>query len=348
MKTENGHEHPWGGAEDMRDWAAELEEAGAESIPSQRSRRRPLRTFLRYSAFSGAVVVLFLAGWVVEASLSNDAPSSSPPIELSSPEELADALFPEDGVTLNVSWGNIPQRLVQEGVIDIEKFKAAAKNAGSPLTSEQLALLAEGTDEPLTIDASNAYFTLDVLWALGLANQNEIITHGPMAESDLDPAWYASTGGWTIGEEAGEKYLATLDLVRLTPDQQAVLSEVAFTSYRPCCNVPAAYPDCNHGMAALALIELMASEGAGADDIFEVLKAVYPLWFPNEYYQLALYFEHQGQRWPEVDARLVMGKEYSSGEGWRRVSVWLDQQEVPPSTLPAGVVHGGFFCAIEL
>jgi hypothetical protein len=264
--------------------------------------------------------------------------SSSP----SSPDKLARAVFPEEGVTLDVTWGDIPQRLVQEGVIDIEKFKTAAQRAGSPLTSDQLLLLAEGSDELLTVDAGNAYFVLDVLWALGLANDNAILTQGPMAQRGWDQAGgYAGTGGWTLGVEPGPQYLATLDLIRLTAEQQAVVDEVAYNSYRPCCGNPTAFPDCNHGMAALALTELMASQGASADEIFQALKEISPFWFPNQYYQLALFFERQDQEWDKVDPRLVMGRNYSSAGGWQQVSAWLQQQGVLGTGGPGGGTASG-------
>jgi hypothetical protein len=87
-----------------------------------------------------------------------------------------------------------------------------------------------------------------------------------------------------------------------------------------------AFPDCNHGMAALALAELMASQGASADEVFQALKDISPYWFPNQYHQLALYFEHQDQEWEDVDPRLVMGQEHSSSGGFKQVSAWLQQR----------------------
>ncbi len=330
MEAESGYDNPWGGAEDMRAWAAQLQgsldyaelvEPAAPPAAPQAGRRRLLRASLRPSAYAGAAIILFLGGWFAHSVFQSGSPSSS------SPDKLARAVFPEEGVTLDVTWGDIPQRLVQEGVIDIEKFKTAAQRAGSPLTSDQLLLLAEGSDELLTVDAGNAYFVLDVLWALGLANDNTILTQGPIAQRGWEQAGgYAGTGGWTIGVEPGPQYLATLDLIRLTPEQQAAVDEVAYNSYRPCCGNPTAFPDCNHGMAALALTELMASQGASADEIFQALKEISPFWFPNQYYQLALFFERQDQEWDKVDPRLVMGRNYSSAGGWQQVSAWLQQQ----------------------
>ena len=328
----------------MRGWAAELQQELDIAAPREpesgpglpQAGRRLLRGFLLVSAYAGAAVALFAGGWFAHGAFQGGSPSTS------ETDQLVGAVFPDDGVTLDVSWGDIPQRLVQEGVIDVEKFAAAAEAAGSPLTPDQLALLTEGSDEPLTMDASNAYFLLDMLWALGLANKNAIITEGPMADRGWDQAGnYASTGGWTLGVEPGPKYLASLELIRLTPEQQAVLDEVAFNSYRPCCGNMTAFPDCNHGMAALALAELMASQGASADEIFQALKEISPFWYPNQYYQLALYFDSQEQEWDDVDARLVMGGDYSSAQGSQQVSDWLQQEGIIGSGRPGEGKAGG-------
>lgn len=288
---------------------------------------RPLTYALLAAAFG------FLGGWFGQSLLEDD-PTSPSSLE----EDLAAALFPADGVTLDVRFGDIPRRLVEEGVIDLEKFRAAAQAAGSPLTPEQLKLLNEGSDDPLRFDAGNAYFLLDVLWALGLANRNPVLTEGPMAQRGWDQAGgYASTGGWTIGAKPGPEYLAALELIALTPAQQLVVEEVAYNSYRPCCGNMTAFPDCNHGMAALALAELMASQGASPDEIFQALKDASPFWFPTQYHHLALYFEQQGENWGDVDPRPVMEQQYSSAGGWKQVSAWLQQQGV----LSAGDTGGG-------
>ncbi|MBI2912696.1 MAG: hypothetical protein HYY03_02110 [Chloroflexi bacterium] len=328
MENESGHGEGWGGPDEMRARAAEarggLDYAGQPAGPAPRPpasrRRRLVRRATWLLACAVVLAGVFGGGWFSHGALQGGSPSS--------PEEkLAAALLPEDGVALDVRWGDIPRQLVQEGVIDLEKFKAAAQGSASPLTPDQLEVLSAGSADPLHIDADNAYFLLDVLWALGLANKNTMLTQGPMAQYGWDKAGgYASTGGWTIGAKPGPEYLATLDLIRLTPEQQAVVEEVALNSYRPCCGNMTAFPDCNHGMAALGLAELMASQGATADDIFAALKKISPFWFPTQYHHLALYFQRQDQEWSEVEPRALMSKEYSSSGGWQQVNAWLQQR----------------------
>ncbi len=234
--------------------------------------------------------------------------------------ELVAALLPDDGITVQARWGDAMPRLVELGVIDIDKFKAAAAGKGQPLTEEELTILTEGSDENLRIDADNAYFMVTALWALGIANKNPILEEGPMAERGWENRGnYAATGGWRLGKQPGGEYVSAFEVLPLTPDQQAIVEEVAHNSYRPCCGNPTAFPDCNHGAAALGLAYLMASQGASADDIFEAVKAFNSFWFPQQYHTLARYFDQQGESWSEVDARTVVGIEYSSSGGFRQV-----------------------------
>jgi hypothetical protein len=344
MDTKSGYED---GGDDPRD--ARGSEPNREAPPvdpstppsSLRARlRRLILRSLRPVAYAAVAAVFgLLGGWLSHSVLEDDSPavleSGSP--SASSPDALAASLFPEGGVNLDVRWGDIARRLVEEGVIDLEKFSGAAQRAGSPLTDDQLKVLTEGSDEAIIFSADNAYFMLDVLWALGLANENKVLTEGPIAQNGLDQAArYASTGGWTIGVQPGPEYLAALELISLTPEQQAIVDDVAYNSYRPCCGNMSAFPDCNHGMATLGLAELMASQGASADDIFQALKEISPFWFPNQYHQLALYFEGQDQGWEDVDARVVMGNEYSSSGGFKQVSALLQQQGALGAGGPAG------------
>lgn len=44
------------------------------------------------------------------------------------------------------------------------------------------------------------------------------------------------------------------------------VEEVAAAVYRPCCNNHTPFPGCNHGMAMLGLLELMAPQRASADE----------------------------------------------------------------------------------
>jgi len=255
-------------------------------------------------------------------------------------QALAQNVAPEQGFASRAQWGDLLPRLVDAGVIDVEKFKAAAARAGQPLTEEQVRLLTEGSDEPVAIDMQNAKFVLNALWAVGLATENPLVTSGPMARRKGSVDNLASTAGWTLGREAGPSYVGKYRLLPLTRDQQRIVEEVAYGVYRPCCDNPTAFPDCNHGMAALGLAEIMAFQGASADEIFAALKAFNAYWFPDQYLTLAVYYEGQGTSWERVDPRELLDADHSSGSGWKQIDAAV--KRTSPFAIPRG---GGGGCA---
>ena len=72
------------------------------------------------------------------------------------------------------------------------------------------------------------------------------------------------------------------------------------------------------------------------DEIFEAFKYVNAFWFPQTYFDAALYFAAKdGKDWKDVDARTIAGKDYSTPQGWQRVRSWLSSNgllEEPPSS----------------
>jgi hypothetical protein len=109
---------------------------------------------------------------------------------------------------------------------------------------------------------------------------------------------------------------ASLDLIPLSAEQQRRVEEAAAAIYRPCCDNPTIFPDCNHGMAMLGILELMASQGATTDEMFEAAKYVNAFWFPQQTLETAIYMravKHTG--FAEADARVVVGREVASGSG---------------------------------
>jgi len=46
------------------------------------------------------------------------------------------------------------------------------------LSDEQLIILTQGSDSKIVINQSNAQFLLNFFWALGLVNQNPVLTEG--------------------------------------------------------------------------------------------------------------------------------------------------------------------------
>ncbi len=261
-------------------------------------------------------------------------------IEMKQQKELAqlyEQVNPKDGYALPVSYGDLGPRLLEGGVINYDAFAAIYENAGNPLSTEQADILKKGSGERVVITAENAHFLLNFFWAIGLANKNSILTEGPMVQySDGQIDRFASTGGWTLATKPITEVYANMDLIPLTAEQQTLVEEVAAAVYRPCCNNPTLFPDCNHGMAMLGLLELMASQGATADEMFEAAKYVNAYWFPQQNLEIALDLKaNRDVEFAEADPRLITGGEFSSGSGFGAVHQRLQAQGVMPQT-PGG------------
>lgn len=111
---------------------------------------------------------------------------------------------------------------------------------------------------------------LNLLWALGLANKNRVLEEGPMMDPRYGgPHRMASVGGWTVAQGSAIDHYSMHSLLILSDDEQELVEKVSKSVFRPCCNNSAYFPDCNHGMAMLALLEILATQGAGE----EMLKA---------------------------------------------------------------------------
>ena len=226
-------------------------------------------------------------------------------------ERIVSQVLPKEGFTLPVSWEDMGPTLIKLGVIDQKKFESAIK-----LTDEQKEILIKGKDTPIRIDMSQGQFVVDMLWAIGLAQKSKVYTDGPMGkEYKKEQGNFASTGGWTLAKGKAVNYLGKFDLIPLTPEQQDRVSEIAKNVYRPCCGNSTWFPDCNHGMAALAAIELMVSKGMSDEEIYKNVLKLNSFWFPDTYLTTAVYFQRQGKSWDKVDAKEVLGAKYSSGQG---------------------------------
>lgn len=238
---------------------------------------------------------------------------------------LAAEVNPPNGYTLPLSYGDIGPQLIAAGAIDAARFQTVFERTGQPLDENQLAILREGSETPVTINRQNARFLLNLLWVLGLTNRNPVLEAGPMVQySQGQIGRFASTGGWTLGQKPTVKLYSSTSILPLTPEQQAQLNEVAAAVYRPCCNNPTHFPDCNHGMAMLGLLELMAFDDASVEEMFAAARAFNAFWFPQQYLELAAFFEvTQGQKFAEIDPRRVVGAQYTSAAGFQAVHQWL-------------------------
>ena len=237
---------------------------------------------------------------------------------------LPEEVLPTSGVVLPVSWGDLGVQLVAAGVIDAPAFRALYEERGV-FTEEYEKLLSGRSIGKLTITRENAGYLLNLLWALGLANKNPILETGEMADPRYGGAGnFASTGGWTISKGNAMEHYSHHALLTLSPDEQALVDKVSRGIYRPCCGNSTHFPDCNHGMAMLGLLELMASQGVSEKDMWDAALAVNAFWFPDTYLTIATYMQDKGIMWKDVNPQEVLGANYSSAQGYAAIAAQVD------------------------
>lgn len=245
-------------------------------------------------------------------------------------DNLFNEINPENGVEINASYGDLGPKMIQSGVIDLEKVKSLYGKSEQPLSKEQLEILTKGSDKKVKIDRENSYFLLNFFWAAGLANKSKILTEGDIAKYGKGEVGnFASTGGWSLAKGDLMSYYAKTELIPLTTEQERRVESVSSNIYRPCCNNSTAFPDCNHGMALLAVLQLMASNGATENQMYEAAKYFNAYWFPGNYYDLALYFKNKsGKDFKSISGREILAKEFSSASGWQNAKQWLSDKGI--------------------
>ena len=219
----------------------------------------------------------------------------------------------------SLNWENLGVRMIEAVVIDKEKFENLYSGRGG-LSESDKKLLYSANNGNLIINAENSGVILNMLWAFGLANKNPILENGPMKDPRYGGAGgFASTGGWTLSKGNAMDHYSMHSFVTLTPEQQALVERVAKNIYRPCCDNSTYFPDCNHGMAMLGLLELMASQKATETDMYKTALGVNTLWFPSQYEAIKTFFVSQNMDWNTTDPRKILSAEFSSASGYQKV-----------------------------
>lgn len=254
-------------------------------------------------------------------------PSQKTDIDVS---KLSEAVNPSQGVTLPIKWGDIGSKMIQNGVIDLDKFKEVF---GGTLTPEQEQMLTSNWDKPVVMNRENSRFILDALWAFGLANKNPILDDGEMQKNGK-VGNYASTGGWRLSSGSAMDHYSKYNLITLTDAQQKMVDDMSKGIYRPCCGNSTHFPDCNHGMAMLGLIELMAANNVNQSQAWDTALKVNSLWFEDTYVKLATYFQENGKSWDQVDPKIVLSSAYSSGRGFANIKKQI--KSLPPQQSSGG------------
>ena len=309
--------------------SATLDHAPQEVGPEQRGANTPADSppvTRRWLMPASASAVLALSLMLLPAAnLARLLPSSSGPGTEAGPGEWA-APAPR-AYLLPVTLDGIAPALIEAGAIDPARLEAYFRETGEPLGQDELRILAGTKVRDIEITPQNARFLLDFFWALGLTNWNTLLTEGPIQmASEGDVGRYASTGGWQLGTRPGAELLASRRIVELTAEQQARVEAVSADLYRPCCNNPTSFPDCNHGMAMLGLLELMAAQGASEEDMWQAAKYVSAFWFPEQTAEVAyLFHAAENVAFEELDGQQMLAPAVFSGSGFRQVHAWLQE-----------------------
>lgn len=246
-----------------------------------------------------------------------------------SPEELVEVLkqevLPQAGYKTSLKWKNLGQRLVEVGAIDKKKYEEIFISEADG--QDHMKYLEGSSEDNMVINEKNSRFMVNTLWALGLANKSKVLDEGVMKTGDTPTENFASTGGWTLGAKPVMEIYSSVEIIPLTPKQQDLVKRIAENVFRPCCGNSTAFPDCNHGMAALGYIEWAVYNGLPEGQIYKDLLAFNTFWFPQNYVEMAVYFDKQGTKWKDINPQLALSRDYSSAQGAAKIKQSI--QNVP-------------------
>lgn len=230
-------------------------------------------------------------------------------------DEIQEDLIPSTGVSFPIIWEGFLEKLVEEGVIEVtildEKLSIVR---GFGLTEIELSLF-QYSLKTIHIDNKSQSFLLLVFGALGFSNNNTVLdAHNHMMENQTSPVGYA-------------KYNSA-KILNFTFGQQDLVEDIALNSYVPCCNNPVLVPNSNYGYANLGLIEFLVYNGISREEIFKTLLVFNSYWFPDQYLDVAVFVENQGQSWRQINFTEIMGYSYSSLEGYLTIKEFLVESNI--------------------
>lgn len=241
-------------------------------------------------------------------------------------QEIVQKVLPRNGFQTRLVFGDTVKKMIDCGVIDLGKMKQLY-NGQIP---EYIQKAINGVKEPIVINQDTANYLLNLFWPLGLSNKTSFNKNIPFSEKDLP--YLASTGGWWLGKkENGAEYFNKCEIIKLTPEQEEIVYEVAQNTFRPCCDNSTFAQDCNHGSALLGALELAASQGYTKDELYKLALQLNSFWFPENYVKIALYKKlAENIDWENIDPKEIMSAKYSSVSGYfRNVEQKLAQFNLP-------------------
>ncbi len=232
---------------------------------------------------------------------------------------LEEKIGPSNGVVIPIQWKGFGKMMIEAGVIDQQKFEELYNDRGG-LDQNSKDLLTSGADQQLVINRNNSGAILNLLWAFGLGNKSDILEQGPMQDPKYGGAGnFASTGGWTIAKGDAMDHYSMHKFITLSTEQKQLVEKVSRGIFRPCCGNSTYFPDCNHGMAMLGLLEIMAAQGATEEQMYKTALAVNSYWFPETYMNIAKFLEGKGIDWNVIDPKEILGASFSSAQGYQQI-----------------------------
>ncbi len=269
--------------------------------------------------FAIAIAILIFTAAQVYLAKTRSEKGAAPSQTASVVDALAAKVVPENGLELPVTWGDLGKRMADAGVIDQTKFAALYASRGG-MGKDVQSMLQASDNGKIRITPENAGGILNLLWALGLSNKSPILEKGEMVDSRYGGAEkFASTGGWTLAKGGPMDHYSMHQFMTLDAEAMGKVDRVTRNIYRPCCGNSTHFPDCNHGMAMLGLMELMAFQGASEQEMYKAALVVNSYWFPDTYLTIAHYLENKGVAWGALDPKDVLGADFSSVQGYQRI-----------------------------
>ncbi len=286
----------------------------------------------RRIAASGIIVLLFLGMLIFASSLG--VSNSSGPVPITKITHMAHppidtvalmkVINPANGFQLPVAYASIGPKLIESGTIDLARFQLDYQKNGWTLSNREIEILTHGSQEPITISQKNKDFLFRLFWAIGLTNQNTILNRETIQANGLKMEDMSSISAWKLSKKPALELFSRGNIVSLSPDQQSRVEEIARAVYLPCCDNPALFADCSHGMAMLGLLELMGSQGASTDAMFSAAKQVSAFWFPQQTQEKAIFMiATQLKDYSAVESRTLLSADYSSAKGFQQLHQWL-------------------------
>ncbi len=82
----------------------------------------------------------------------------------------------------------------------------------------------------------------------------------------------------------------------------------------------------------------MASSDLDLEEMLETAKYINALWFPQQTLEQAIFFQKtEGRNYQDIDARTILGEQFSSYSGFKQLNQFLIQNNwLPQSSSNAG------------